>query len=141
MVVVDKKILKFISQHHVLTLATSANNKPYCATMFYVFMEEELQFIFTSEHKTQHVKHILENTFVAGAVALETTMIGKIRGIQFTGEIVELKGKALDEARKAYITKFPVATLTSLYLWSVKPDFIKLTDNRLGFGTKLIWQK
>jgi uncharacterized protein YhbP (UPF0306 family) len=33
------------------------------------------------------------NKHVAGAVALETSMIGKIQGIQFTGIIAELRVK------------------------------------------------
>jgi hypothetical protein len=29
--------------------------------------------------------------------------------------------------------------MPELHLWSLTPDFIKMTDNRLGFGKKLIW--
>ena len=35
---------------------------------------------------------------------------------------------------------FPIARLMpNLHLWTLRPDFIKMTDNRLGFGKKLIW--
>ena len=27
----------------------------------------------------------------------------------------------------------------TLTIWSLTPDYIKMTDNRLGFGTKLVW--
>jgi uncharacterized protein YhbP (UPF0306 family) len=30
--------------------------------------------------------------------------------------------------------------MPELHLWSLAPDYIKMTDNRLGFGTKLIWK-
>ncbi len=33
----DKKITEFILKHHVLTLATSADNSPWCANCFYVY--------------------------------------------------------------------------------------------------------
>ena len=76
---------------------------------------------------------------VAGAIALETTMIGKIQGIQFTGMSAELKGELYETALSVYLKKFPVAVFKKLILWSIVPDFIKMTHNRLGFGTKLIW--
>lgn len=25
-------------------------------------------------------------------------------------------------------------------MWVIAPDYLKLTDNRLGFGTKLLWE-
>jgi uncharacterized protein len=35
--------------------------------------------------------------------------------------------------------RFPVAALMDTRLWIVRLTFIKMTDNRLGFGKKLIW--
>lgn len=96
-------------------------------------------FVFTSDHGTRHVDELLAQPMVSGAIALETTMIGKIQGIQFTGLSTELKGDLYDMALNAYLKKFPVATFKKLVLWSIQPDFIKMTHNRLGFGTKLIW--
>ena len=28
-----------------------------------------------------------------------------------------------------------------LNIWVVEPDFVKFTDNTLGFGKKLVWTK
>jgi hypothetical protein len=138
---IDKRIIEFIKKHHVFTLATSGNNKPYTCSCFYVYIENENHFVFTSDRKTRHIGDAVNNKHVAGAVALETSMIGKIQGIQFTGLITELKGEMLTIATTAYLKKFPIAHLKDLLLWSVQPDFIKMTDNRLGFGKKLIWEK
>ncbi|MDD5570395.1 MAG: pyridoxamine 5'-phosphate oxidase family protein [Bacteroidales bacterium] len=138
---IDKKILNFIKKHHVFTLATSRDNKPYCSTMFYVFLEKEQMFVFTSDNDTKHIEDILVNKNVAGAIALETSIIGKIQGIQFTGKIEKCEGDFLNYAKKIYLKRFPVAVFAELNLWSINVDFIKLTDNRLGFGKKLIWEK
>lgn len=144
---IDSKIVEFIREHHVLTLATASNNKPYCATMFYIsdFTDEKmpsaLSLIFTSDDETRHVKEVAENKDVAGAIALETSIIGKIQGIQFTGIIEKLEGAELKKAKTAYIKRFPIAALATLHLWKVDIQFMKLTDNRLGFGKKLIWDK
>ncbi|MFA6922704.1 MAG: pyridoxamine 5'-phosphate oxidase family protein [Bacteroidales bacterium] len=138
---IDKKILNFIKNHHVFTLATSFDNKPYCSTMFYVFLEKEQMFVFTSDNDTKHIEDILKNKNVAGAIALETSVIGKIQGVQFTGTIKKCDGDFFDYAKKIYLKRFPVAVFAKLTLWGIKVDFIKLTDNRLGFGKKLVWEK
>lgn len=137
---VDERIVKFIHEHHIFTLATSSNNKPYTCTCFYVYIDELNMIVFTSDMTTKHIMDIQEQPFVSGAVALETSVIGKIRGIQFTGEIKKLSAKELSLAKKTYLTKFPVAILMKTTLWGIIPDFIKMTDNRLGFGKKLIWK-
>ena len=140
---IDKRILKLISKHHIFTLATCENNAAYCATCFYTYIEEKNLFVFTSEYNTRHISHSLKQALVAGAIALETHIIGKIRGIQFTGQMKELINEELIDARKAYLRKFPYTRpfLKNTPFWGISPDFIKLTDNRLGFGTKLIWNK
>jgi len=135
----DKKIIRFIKKHHILTLATSNENRPYCCTCFYVYLEKENVFFITSDKDTRHIHEIAMQPVVAGAIALETYMIGKIQGIQFTGIIKELKGKEFEKAKGIYLRKFPVAAFADLVMWSIEPDFIKFTDNRLGFGKKMIW--
>lgn len=43
----DKKIVRFIERHHVLTLATrSADGTPYCANCFYTYDKERNLLIF-----------------------------------------------------------------------------------------------
>lgn len=135
----EKRITEFIHKHHILTLATSARNIPYTCTCFYVYINALNLFVFTSDHGTRHVTEMLEQPLVAGAIALETTMIGKIQGIQFTGLSSELNGELYNQALSEYLKKFPLANFKKLVLWGIQPDFIKMTHNRLGFGTKLIW--
>jgi len=138
---IDEKIIRFIKEHHIFTLATSFNNKPYCCTCFYFYNEKDNSFLFTSDNETQHIKEILLQPYVAGAIALETSMVGKIRGVQFTGTVNKVSDTDFKKAKTLYIKRFPLAALSNLVLWSFEPDFIKFTDNRLGFGKKMIWQK
>jgi uncharacterized protein YhbP (UPF0306 family) len=138
----EPRIVDFIGEHHILTLAVARENVPYCATCFYAYLPAQNQFIFTSGHETRHIRDVLEggNPNVAGTIALETKIVGKIRGIQFTGLMQELEGDELKKARSAYLKRFPIARLMpDLNLWILSPDFIKMTDNRFGFGKKLIW--
>ena len=136
---VDSRIIKFFRKHHVLTIATSVTDEPWCANCFYVYMEEENALVFTTGSDTRHGKEFTKNPLVAGSVVLETMMIGKIRGIQFQGRVSEPEGDLLHKAKSAYLKRFPVAALMDTQLWVVKLTYIKMTDNRLGFGKKLIW--
>jgi uncharacterized protein YhbP (UPF0306 family) len=136
---IEKRIIKFFRKHHVLTIATSNGSEPWCASCFYVYMEDENVLVFTSDLKTRHGQEFLKNAEVAGNIYLETRIIGKIRGIQFRGTIEEPEGDLALKARNAYIKRFPVAMLMDTHLWVVSLTLIKMTDNRLGFGKKLLW--
>ncbi|MDO9510279.1 MAG: pyridoxamine 5'-phosphate oxidase family protein [Bacteroidales bacterium] len=137
---IDSRILEFIHEHHVLTMATSHNNVPWVANCFYYYSEEWNAFVFTSENHTRHMQECINNPEVSGSIVLETTMTGLIQGIQFSGRLVELDIEQKKAARKVYVKKFPVALLAELHLWTVVPYFIKMTHNRLGFGKKLNWE-
>lgn len=138
---IDPRITRFLKKHHVLSIATSAGNEPWCASCFYVYMEEEVSLVFTSDLKTRHGQEFLKNEKVAGTIALETNIIGKIRGLQFQGIVSEPSGALADKAETAYLKRFPVAMLMETHLWLVKLTFLKYTDNRLGFGKKLVWHE
>ena len=136
---VDKRVIRFFRKHHVLTIATTVDNEPWCANCFYVYLEEENTLVFTTGSDTRHGQEFLKNTLVAGSVVLETMVVGKIRGIQFQGLVSEAEGDILSKAKRGYLKRFPVAALMDTHLWVVKLTHIKMTDNRLGFGKKLVW--
>ena len=134
---IDKKITSFVKKHHVLTLATvGKSGMPYVANCFYAYDSQRNLFIFTSDVTTRHGAEMLNNPNVALSIPLETRVVGRVQGIQICG-IVE---RGDDEARATYIKRFPYAAVAPLTLWAVRPTMIKLTDNTLGFGKKLIWE-
>jgi uncharacterized protein len=136
----EKRITDFIKKHHVLTLATCIENKPWCSNCFYAYEKTENFFVFTSDMATKHIQDAIQNVDVAGSVVLETRIIGKIQGIQFTGKLLKADGRLLDLAKAIYLKRFPFAALMETTLWVLIPNLIKMTDNRLGFGKKLIWK-
>lgn len=129
----EKAIVTFLKKHHLLTLATCNENVPYCASCFYAFDDQHATFIIATETKTRHGKEALDNTHVAGTIALETKIVGKIQGVQFTG----LFRKASKEEEKRYLKRFPFAMAMQPSLWSIDIHYLKFTDNTLGFGKKL----
>jgi len=137
----EKRMVDFIKEHHVLTLATTIENNPWCANCFYTYLEDENCFVFTSDDDTKHVKDVFRNKNVAGSVVLETSVVGKIQGIQFRGVMERPTENLQRKVKKAYLKKFPFAALMNTSLWVLHLNYIKMTDNRLGFGKKLIWEK
>ena len=137
---IDKRIIDFIQEHHLLTLSTSKDNRSYCCNVFYVYDEKNNSLIFSSDTKTKHAQDFIENPEVAGTIALETKDIKKIQGVQLLGEIIELKGERLKVVTKKYLKEYSYAEKMKLHLWEMKLSFAKMTDNCLGFGKKLIWE-
>ena len=136
----DDRILKIVKKHHVLTLATCLDNQPWCASCFYAWMSAENAFVFITDESTRHGEESLKNHNVAANIYLETKVIGKIRGVQVSGIIEKPEGELLERVRKRYLRRFPYARLMETTMWILRPDILKMTDNRLGFGKKLIWE-
>lgn len=136
----DGRFEKFIRRHHVMTLAAAGGRgAAYCANVFYAFDAEAGVFVFSSDSATRHYGQMKESNFAAGSIVLETRKVGRIQGLQLQGTVYVPEGEEFALARKRYLKRFPYAAAMELTLWVLKPTFMKLTDNRLGFGKKLIW--
>ena len=147
---IDSRILDFIGEHHVLTVACASRQAAgapasslelWCANAFYVFDPQEEGFIITSEAKTRHAQLFLENPQVTGSIVLETETVGMIRGLQFSGTVRRCESGLFDRCRLRYLKRFPYAVFKGGEVWLIIPDKMKYTDNRLGFGKKLLWEK
>ncbi len=138
----EKRIVDFIKKHHVLTLATSSlNGESWCCNCFYAYIEDEIAFLFTSDNDTKHIQMALENPTVSGSVVLETSIIGKIQGMQFSGKLSKVGNSENSFYSLSYLKRFPFAIIKKTELWKLSLDTIKMTDNRLGFGKKLYWHR
>ncbi|WP_295052697.1 pyridoxamine 5'-phosphate oxidase family protein [Sulfuricurvum sp.] len=132
----DKKIVSFIKKHHLLTLATTGE-RLWCCSMFYAYDEVEEAFIVASDETTEHMRNVLCDPAVAGTVAQETKTVGKIQGIQFVGVMAQCS----EGLKNLYFEAFPYARIMNPTLWSIHLGEIKMTDNTLGFGKKVIWKR
>lgn len=132
----ESKITAFIQQHHLLTLATSGD-RLWCCSMFYAYDPQSVSFIVASDEATEHMSYIASNSNVAGTVALETKTVGKIQGIQYAGVMQSCP----EPLKHLYFEAFPYARVMNPTLWRVRIDEIKMTDNTLGFGKKIMWKR
>jgi uncharacterized protein YhbP (UPF0306 family) len=150
----DSRMVRFLKVHHVLTLSTFSDQGSWTAHCFYAFVRDSAALVFTTGPETRHGREMLQNPTVSGGIMLETKMVGKIRGIQLTGKACPCHdtsdkgtppgGHTLltwAEARNAYLKRFPFALAAKLDLWILTVDYIKMTDNRLGFGKKIEWTR
>ena len=131
-----EKIAAFVREHHVMTLATGGDGAPYATPLFYAYDGRRNCFVFASGTETAHAAQMQTDPAVAAAIYLETETVGKIRGLQLTGTVV----CADDADRGCYYGRFPYARALQPVLWRLEPAWMKLTDNRLGFGKKLVWE-
>jgi len=141
MAVLDPRVVEFINEHHVLTLATSFEEEPYCTSCFFTFLDEENSFVLLSDKDTRHIRDASHNIFVAGTVHNDAKNSDEVRGIQYQGILIEPTGDLFQKARKAYLEKFPNAVLRTTTLWLIDLTFVKMTDNNLGNGKKILWKK
>ena len=72
----------------------------------------------------------------AASVVRETRIVGMVQGLQLCGTVA----RGDEEDKRRYLHRFPYAALAELPLWALVPDYLKFTDNTLGFGNKLIWK-
>ena len=129
-------IAAFIGEHHVMTLATSRDGLPYAAPLFYAYDRQRNCFVFASAQETEHARQMEQNPEIAAGIYLETETVGKVQGLQLRGRVFG----AQDTDGKCYFGRFPYARVLRPTLWRLEPSWMKLTDNRLGFGKKLLWE-
>lgn len=128
-------IEKFIAKHHLLTLATCNKDAVYCSSAFYVYDADLQSFIIASDTHTTHIQNALQNDKVAANIHLETKEIGKIEGLQIEGTLHRCDSAS---SKKLYFKRFPYAKALAPTLWELKVRRFKLTDNKLGFGKKIV---
>jgi len=129
------RVVEFISDHHVMSLATSdKDGELSICSLFYVYDDKSNTFIVASSPDTTHIKNIQTNPDVAFNILLETKEIGKIQGLQSSGTFLALEDSGL---KKLYFLKYPYALAMNPKLWRIDVKKFKYTDNRLGFSKKI----
>jgi len=133
-----EKVFAYLTEHHVLTIASTHEDDLWCASCFYVFSPEQRSFFIMTETTTRHGELMSASTRIAGTVADQTANVAKIRGFQFSGTARVLEGEERSRARSLYCKRFPVALAARAPIWQLHIGYGKFTDNTLGFGTKII---
>ena len=137
----EENIIHYIEVNKVFTLATSVDDLPYCANCFYAFDVENKTLVFLSDSNTRHISEALINNKVGGTIQNGVTEVSKLQGIQFVGEFINPSVADQEIFYQIYYEKYPFAKDIPAPVWAVKLNWLKMTDNTLGFGKKLIWER
>ena len=86
----DERIVKFLKKMHLASVcAIDDDGQPYAFSAFYAFDEANFSLLLASCDESSHVKFLKNSKLVAGTVALDTKIVGKIEGVQFQGAMSE----------------------------------------------------
>jgi 4-hydroxy-3-polyprenylbenzoate decarboxylase len=128
-----------------MTLATSGpEGAPYAATVYFAATLEHTLYFFSAED-SQHAMNLAANPRAAITIYPLVEGWQEIRGLQLRGSVQCVPpGEEWDRAWALYLAKFPfVAEMKEIVakntLHAFRPEWMRFTDNRRGFGYKEEW--
>lgn len=137
-----EKIIQFVSRQKVASICcVDEACNPYSFSSFFAFNEKEFLLYFKSSAETKHAKLLLKKPQVSGTILPDKLNPLLIKGIQFTGQVLNEVDPLCYDAAALYYLKFPFAMAIPGEVWTIQLLNIKMTDNSLGFGKKLLWER
>lgn len=145
-------IRQLLETQNTMTLATCEGDRPWATAVFYA-SDPELNLYFVSDERTRHGHPLQTKNWAAGAIHPDCREWMEVYGVQFEGPVNILEGMARTTALNCYFDKFPeiktlceqprtqneetIATrLLAAHLYQLKPQWMRLIDNRRHFGCK-----
>ena len=145
-----ERLLEFLRSHQVLTVSvTQPDGRPHAAAVFYA-VDEELCLYVLTDPGTQHGRAMARQGWVAGAIQRDRQEWREIQGIQLRGPCRALAGEERARAWELYKGRFSflqdrvtslASALKKMILWKIEPSWMRLIDNRLGFGHEEEWTR
>ncbi len=147
-----QRIELFLSKHHTISIATSAEGKLWSASVFYV-SDEKLNIYFISFEESKHIQGLLKNKRVSATINQDVSDWMQIKGLQLQGVACKVQEHHRKDILNLYRQKFDsinrllelpetddekkiAKQFNSISLFSFNPDWIRLLDNSLSFGSK-----
>ena len=141
---------QFLTDISTLTLATSSDNQPWAATVFFA-ADKHFNLYFVSDHRTQHGRDMAENAQVAATINPDCNNWHDVAGLQVHGTVTIVTGVERAKALALYFKKFPqidalfqqpegeheetIATrLKAANFYKLTPTIVRVIDNEQGFG-------
>jgi uncharacterized protein YhbP (UPF0306 family) len=128
-----------------MALATvDAQGRAHAAPVYFA-AGEQLRLYFFSDPESRHGQDLSRNPHAAAAIYPECSSWQEIRGLQLHGAVQLLPpGSDWEAGWACYSAKFPfvvelkeIVARNALYVF--KPSWVRLVDNRQGFGFKQEW--
>ncbi len=129
-----------------MTLATvSPEGEPHAAAVYFAY-DEAINLYYFSDVSSQHSLDASQDPQAAVAIHAEAAEWQEIRGMQMRGSIWAVESKQEWQAAwQVYREKFPFVdgleeVIAANQLYVFKPNWIRLVDNRQGFGYRQEWK-
>jgi len=147
-----QRIELFLNKHHTISIATMAKQELWSASVFYV-SDKELNINFISFDQSKHIQGISQNRRVSATINQDVSDWMQIKGLQLQGSVNKLPEHKREAVLNVYRQKFSsihrllelpetedekkiAEQFRSISVFRFKPDWIRLLDNSLGFGSK-----
>ena len=138
----DKRISQFIRRQTCLSCCSvDPEGNPWCFSAFYAFHEEGQLLFVKSSSSSRHGESLAKNRRVAGTLLPDKLSLLHIKGVQFEGELLAADHPAARDAYASYHKRFPFSIAMPGEVWTIRLQYVKFTDNSLGFGKKLNWSR
>ncbi|RDU65650.1 hypothetical protein [Helicobacter sp. MIT 14-3879] len=142
----DKKILDFLLNNHLLSLSVLENSdssqkrqleskyhnfieyEVYTASCYYAFDKVNLSFIIKSSPNSKHIQLAYKNPILAINISEDSMNIANIKGAQIKAIFMN----STKEQKDIYYNTFPFAILYSGELYTLKIAWVKYTHNALN---------
>ena len=146
-----KRLLNFLRNHQVVTVAAvEPDGTAHAAALFYA-VDDELNLYVLTEPASCHGRAMARTGLVAGTIQRDRQEWQEIRGAQFRGRCRRLRGAARERGWNLFAARFPFVrnpavaglaqALGKMALWRIEPAWMRLIDNRRGFGHKEEWTR
>lgn len=138
------RVLAFLGEHHVMTLATVGADGPWAAAVFYA--HEDLRLYFLSSPTSRHAECLAADPRAAATIQRDYNDWPGIRGLQLKGTVREVAAEDEARVRALYQRRYPLIgggagvprkileALDKIRWYELVPEDIYLIDNTLGFA-------
>jgi uncharacterized protein YhbP (UPF0306 family) len=141
-----RRALAFIRRQRTMVLATSQQDRPWSAPVFYIYFS--LRFFFFSSPRSLHVRQMLTSGLTAASIYADGERLDQLEGIQMSGGVEHITTSLLKlSVTSRYLIKFPLAKplfsrrpsaagnlLDRVELYAFRPDTLHYMNHHMSFG-------
>ena len=142
-------VARYLSAHHVMTLAAQGADGPWAAAVFYASDDHDL--IFLSSPTSRHARQLALDARCAATIHSEVTDWRSIQGVQLEGRVHSLAEGERARAMQVYGEKFPfvrpavaapaiVQALARVHWYRLRIARLYFLDNAQGFGQRRLFE-
>jgi uncharacterized protein len=133
---------ELLQRCRVASLATASRAGPWSAPLF-VAADGLWRLLFITAPTSRHGRELARDPRCSAALWIAPRRIAALRGAQLAGRATPVPTATMARARAAFLRRHPgaasrLANARDERLYELRVDSVKVTDNRLGFGWKVV---